>query len=716
MKPSREQPAKTKSVSTAAILDLPRWLLALFLILAVVAAYQPLWHAGFIWDDDVYVTNNPLLTASDGLKQIWFSTNSPSQYFPLTYTTFRIERSIWGLNASGYHWVNILLHAINSLLVWKLLKRLTIPGAWLAAAIFALHPVQVESVAWITEQKNALMCFFFLLTLLSWIEFFEARDERWRWYWLALFLYSLALFSKTTACTLPAAMLLILWLKRHPINWQHILQIAPFMAMGIGMGLLTMWWERHHIGTQGKMFAMTWPERLIVATHAIWFYIGKFFWPINLVFSYPKWEIDAHAITSYGWLLSLTLLGIAIYFLRRHIGRSVEMAMLFFVATLSPILGFIMLYTFHYTFVADHYQYVACIGLIALFAAGIFTIFKNKSILRFFISGILLPTLAVLTFHQCQMYRDEETLWRATIQKNPASWMAYDNLSRILLGKGQLDETIQCEQKALELNPHDEVACDNLGIAYFQKGRTQDALAIYKTAVEINPYFIEGYNGFGNALLQNGQVADAIAIYRKALALNPNSAETLNNLGRVLIDNGRPKEALGYLQRAVQLRPNVAMIQYNFGRALLANGQLESAVAHYKIAVTFQFVPNAGQDFFAADRLQKTSGIPDACQQLAWILATSPIALVRDGNKAVELAQLTGKMVGEENPYVLGTLGAAYAETGQFSKAIESAQHALQLANNQKNKQMAALFESQIKLYQSGLPYRDASLTNAPAQ
>src|SRR5213083_494673 len=204
-------------------------ILALLLVVTAILAYQPAWHGGFIWDDDAYITNNELLTAPDGLRRIWFSLDSPSQYFPLVYSTFRIEHALWGLNPTGYHWVNLLLHAANALLVWRVLARLNVPGAWLAAAIFALHPVQVESVAWITERKNVLMGFFFLLTLLAWTAFVDERTKRpWRFYGLALILYVLALSAKTTACTLPAALLLILWLQKKSINWERILQIAPF--------------------------------------------------------------------------------------------------------------------------------------------------------------------------------------------------------------------------------------------------------------------------------------------------------------------------------------------------------------------------------------------------------------------------------------------------------------------------------------------------------
>ena len=348
------------------------WIWGVFLLAATIVAYQQVWHAGYIWDDDKYVTANPLLTAADGLKRIWFSLDSPSQYFPLVYTSFRFEHALWGLNPAGYHWVNILLHGANALLVWRLLRALRVPGAWLAAALFALHPVQVESVAWITERKNVLMGFFFLLSLLSWVRFVETEaKDGWKFYGAALLFYVLALFSKTTACTIPAALLLILWLRRKPINLARLTQIAPFVVLGVAMGLVSIWWERNHQGTQGAIFSIGPIERILVASHAAWFYLGKLAWPAHLSFSYPRWPIFAADAVSYFWLLLTVVVALLVWFGRRFTGRSVEVALLFFIATLAPVLGFIMLYTFRYSWVADHYQYLACIGPLALVAAGI---------------------------------------------------------------------------------------------------------------------------------------------------------------------------------------------------------------------------------------------------------------------------------------------------------------------------------------------------------
>src|SRR5881227_1814349 len=362
---------------------------AVVLTAVTILAYRPAWHGGFLWDDDDYIVKNELLTAPDGWQRIWFSLDSPSQYFPFTYSTFRIEHALWGLNTTGYHWVNLLLHVGSALLVWAVLARLRVPGAWLAAAIFALHPVQVESVAWITERKNVLMGFFFLLTLLGWIAFVDERTRRrWIFYCLALIFYVLALSAKATACTLPAALFLILWLQNKPITMRRLIQIVPFVILGIGMGLLAVWWERYHQGTSRAVFTFLSPiERVLVASRAVWFYLSKLIWPSRLTFIYPRWDTTPSHFLSYVWLLAGLTLCVAIYFLRRYVGRSVEVAAGFFVATLSPVVGFIMLYTFRYTFVADHYQYLACIGPIAFTSAGVATLAAAFKESRHFIFG-----------------------------------------------------------------------------------------------------------------------------------------------------------------------------------------------------------------------------------------------------------------------------------------------------------------------------------------
>jgi tetratricopeptide (TPR) repeat protein len=509
--------------------------MALGLVVAILAAYHPVWFAGFIWDDDKYVTQNPLLTGQHSLRRIWFSLESPSQYFPLTYTTFLFERALWGLNPAGYHRINLLLHAANALLVWRLLARLRVPGAWLAAAIFALHPVQVETVAWITERKNVLMAFFFLLSVLAWINFIDdnAKTPR-RSYALALLFYALALSAKTTACTLPAALLLILWLKKSPIGWRRLIQVAPFVALGLGMGLVTVWWERHKMGTLRAGLVIGPGERVLIASRALWFYAGKLFWPANLTFSYPRWTISPSDPSAYFWLLATAAAGVVIWRARQWFGRSVEIAALFFAATLTPLLGFIMLVTFRYTFVADHYQYLACIGPIALVSAAIHLGVAHFAVRKPFllpgISVVLLAGLCVLTWRQCGMYANEETLWRATLERNPGSWMAENDLGLALTRKGQNDDAVYHFQKSLQINPDNEKAINNLANALALSGRVPEAIAQFRKAIQIEPRDLEARENLGNVLALSGDVAQAIGQFREALAVKHDDLHALNSL------------------------------------------------------------------------------------------------------------------------------------------------------------------------------------------
>jgi protein O-mannosyl-transferase len=700
-KKARRAGARTGHRYVIAPQDRVDWLWGAFLVAATILAYQSVWQAGYVWDDDVYVTANKLLTAPDGLRRIWFSLDSPSQYFPLVYTTFRIEHALWGMNPAGYHWVNILLHSANALLVWRLLRRLRVPGAWLAAAIFALHPVEVESVAWITERKNVLMGFFFLLALLSGVEFLEEQSRRmWKFYALALIFYALALFSKTTACTLPAALLLILWLKKEPIDWRRLAQIAPFVALGIGMGLVTVWWERYHQGTQGKLFAIGLPERLLAACRALWFYAGKLLWPAELTFSYPRWTISAANPLDYGWLFATATLGVAIYFVRRRVGRSIEVATLFFAATLSPMLGFIMLYTFRFSFVADHYQYLASIGPIALAAACIarLEVFKSgRPWLGATLCAALLLTLGTLTWRQGQTYRSTETLWSDTLDKNPNSWMAHSNLGTALLRLGRVDEAIVHYNKALEIDPNYATGHNNLGNAFLRIGQLEESLAHLQKALAIDPTYPEAHNNLGNTLLQMGRVDEAIAHYNKAVEIDPKYVEAHNNLGAVFLQIGRREESLAHLQKALEIDPENGEAHNNLGNTFLRIGRVDEAIAHYSKALEINPLNVNAQN------------------NMAWLLATSPEARLRNGPKAVELAERADHLAGNQSPVIGATLAAAYAETGRFSDAVKTARRALQLATGQGNRILADAIREQIELYQSGSPSRDNGQTSVPA-
>jgi len=706
----------------------PGWLLVLGLVLATAAAYSPVWRAGFIWDDDIYVTENPLLTAPDGLRRIWFSLESPSQYFPLTYTTFYLERLCWGLNPAGYHGINLLLHAANALLAWRLLARLRLPGAWLAAALFALHPVQVESVAWITERKNVLMGFFFLLSLLAWTRFVdETGRRRWRFYAAALGCYALALAAKTTACTLPAALLLVLWLKRMPIGWRRWAQAGPFVALGIGMGLMTMWWERFHQGTQGALFSIGPLERVLIASRALWFYAGKLLWPAHLTFSYPRWTISASDPATYVWLLAAAALGVVIWRGRRRLGRGVEVAALYFAATLSPVLGFIMLWTFLFSFVADHYQYLACLGPLALAAAGMERGLGRASgripLLKPAGCAALLAALGALTWFQCGQYANAETLWRATLARNPDSWLAHNDLGMVLTAQGKNDAAASQFKMALDLNPDYPEPHNNLALLLSQNGELAEAIAQFRKALDLRPSFPEARNGLGLALIQQGAVPEAIAEYRKALDLRPNFPEAHNNLGLALLQRGAVVEAIAEYRKALDLRPNFPEAHNNLANALIRQEKFAEAVAEYRKALDIS--PNLpqvrnnlglallqqGEAGEAIAQFQKSLEInpaqPQVQNKLALVLATAADASLRNGARAVALAEQANQLTEGGNPLFLYTLAAAYAEAGRYGEAAASARKALAAAEAQKDSALADALQKAIKLYDAGLPTRE---------
>jgi tetratricopeptide (TPR) repeat protein len=669
---------------------------AVVLVAVTILAYRPAWDGGFLWDDDDYIIKNELLTAANGWQRIWFSLDSPSQYFPLTYSTFRIEHALWGLNTTGYHWVNLLLHVGNALLVWAVLARLKVPGSWLAAAIFALHPVQVESVAWITERKNVLMGFFFLLTLLAWVAFVDDRTRRpWIFYCLALISYVLALSAKATACTLPTALFLILWLQRKPITVRRLVQIVPFVVLGIGMGLLAIWWEHYHQGTNRDVFTFLSPiERILVASRAVWFYLSKIFWPSNLTFIYPRWNISPEDLLDYVWVLASIAACVAIYFSRRYVGRGVEVAAAFFVATLSPVLGFIMLFTFRYTFVADHYQYLACIGPIALASAGIVTLSDKFAQYRTVIVGaalLVVAGLGTLTWRQAATYTDIETLWRTTLARNPECWMAHTNLGLALLQKAKIDDAIAHYRSALQMQPDSWDAEYNLGTALMEKGQADEALLHCERAVRMRQTDPDAQVSLGNALIQKGRIDEAIAHYQKAITVQPDHFLARYSLGHALLEKGELDGAIQLCRSALLLRPLDADCHTTLAIALEERGDPAEAIQHYQKAL--DLAPRS---------------IP-TLTNLAWLLATSQDASIRDGAKALELAGQADRLVGGTNTFVLRTLAAAYAENGEFANAIRTARSAIQLARMHGEDSLTADLDQQIALYQLGMPYRESA-------
>jgi hypothetical protein len=394
---------------------LPVWQGGL-IVLLVFLAYLPALRGGFIWDDDAYVTHNPTLHDLGGLQRIWFELGAVPQYYPMVHTTFWLEYHLWGLHPVGYHLINVLLHAAAAIFLWQVLLRLRIRGAWLAAVLFALHPVCVESVAWITERKNVLSAVFYFTAALAFLRFVALEEpdgpNRLRWYWYlgALVLFMAALLSKTVTCTLPAALLLVCWWKKGRVQRGEILPLLPFFALGVGLGLITAWMEKFHVGAQGAEWSLTFADRCLIAGRALWFYAGRLVWPAHLTFIYPRWKIEPEVW--WQWLFPVAAVGVVagLWLARRRIGKGPLVAVLFFAGTLGPALGFVNVYPMRFSFVADHFQYLASVGLITLCAVGLARMPRVMP-------ATLVVLLGALTWQQAGIYRNLETLWRDTLAR-----------------------------------------------------------------------------------------------------------------------------------------------------------------------------------------------------------------------------------------------------------------------------------------------------------
>jgi tetratricopeptide (TPR) repeat protein len=553
-------------------------LLAAALILMTLLVYIPAMQGGFVWDDDAHVTNNPELRSLEGLKRIWLEPGATPQYYPLAFTTFWVEYRLWELNPAGYHMVNVFLHVLSALLLWRLLLLLDVPGAWLMAAVFALHPVHVESVAWVTERKNVLSGFFYFSSALCLIRFFGFGGERgaqprqWYWYGLGLVLFVCALLSKTVTCSLPAAMVLILWWKRGRVNWQELSALAPFFLLGLGLGLATAWLERRHVGAMGPEWELSMIERFLVAGRALWFYAGKLVWPAKLTFTYPRWQINPSVWWQYVYPLGVLLVISVLWGLRSRVGRGPLVAVLFFCGTLFPALGFFDVYPFRYSYVADHFQYLASIGLIVL-TVGVLAqalselpMWPKRAVGA--LALLVLASLAVQTWRQGYIYENIETLWTDTLKKNPGSWQRHHDLATILAWQGRLEEAVSHFSEALRLNPDFADAHTNFANVLSQQGKVEDAKHHYYEALRSNPEHPVAHQNLAGLLVKQGRNEEAISHFTEHLRINPLDADGHYNLGTLLAMQGRLEEAVSHFNVALRINPNHASARRNLDIAL----------------------------------------------------------------------------------------------------------------------------------------------------
>jgi tetratricopeptide (TPR) repeat protein len=567
----------------------PAWLYGCALVVLTVLVYLPSTRCGYIWDDDLWVTNNVLLRSGDGLGRIWTDLESVPEFYPLTLSSFWIDYQMWKLKAAGYHVENVLLHGVVAVLLWRVLKRLDVPGAWLAAAVVAVHPVNVESVTWVTERKNVLSGALYLASVLAFLRLSDGESARFRWRWLiaALLFYALAVLAKTVTVTLPGVLLILLWWKNGRVRWRDVMETAPFFAIGLPLGLLAIWMQKHHTGATGVKFDLSWGQRMIVAGKALWFYLGKIVWPARLTFIYPRWETDARLWWQYvpGVLAAVVIA--ALWMVRKRIGRGAVAAVMVFAVTLFPTLGFFDIYWQIYSFVADHVQYIAMMAMVALLAAGLHRALVEAGGRRAVIgvSALLIVVLSVLTWRQQAAYANAEALWRDTLAKNDRAWMAWNNVGSLLAEQEKWDEAMDCYHRALAIDPNIAGAHLNIGIAYEAQGRVEDAMACYRKALEIWPDYSAAKVNLASIYGQRREYALAESLSREVLAKNPRVTGATSNLATALGGQGRRDQAIEVLRAALTKDPWATTVRLNLAAQLTMAGETGEGLAQCREAL-----------------------------------------------------------------------------------------------------------------------------------
>lgn len=571
-----------ESRRTLCMSRLRTFLLPAGLCAATLLAYFPALRAEFIWNDADYVTA-PGLRSWQGLWRIWSELGATEQYYPFLHSAFWVQHRLWGDAPTGYHLFNVALHALAACLLAGILNRLAIRGAWLAAFVFALHPVAVESVAWISEQKNTLSLVFYLLAAGAYLRF--AVERRPGAYAISTGLFVVALLSKSVTATLPAALLVVFWWQRGRLEWRRdVMPLLPWFVLGAAMGLFSAWVERKYIGADGAEFALHLGERALLAGRIAWFYVGKVLWPAELIFIYPRWTVDAGVAGQWLWSLAvLATLG-GLWRLRRW-NRAPLAAVLFFGGSLFPTLGFFNVYAFLYSFVADHWQYLPSIGLIVLGTAGLTSLLARTPVLtRRGLPVLLVTGLGVLSFHQSRMYADMRTFYRTTLDRNPTAWMAHNNLGNLLREDGKLEEARAHFEAALRVRRNLEKVHNNLGNVLRDQRRPLEAIAHYREALSIRPDYVDALNNLGSLLRQQKQVTEALELLQRAVKLDPKFADAHNNLGVTLRDAGQVEASIAAFEQALRLNGRMAAAHLNLALSCSMLGREKEALEHYQNA------------------------------------------------------------------------------------------------------------------------------------
>jgi protein O-mannosyl-transferase len=674
------------------------------LAVAVSAAYWPALNCDFVQlDDPDYVTSNPNI--QNGLNWpvvAWaFRTGHAANWHPVTWLSHALDVQLFGLNPRGHHATSIAFHLANSILLFLLLNRMT--GAqWRSAAVaglFAVHPLHVESVAWVSERKDLLSTFFWLLTVGAYARYAQQGKAEGAagkvFYGLALLCFAFGLMSKPMVVTLPFVLLLLdywpLGRLAHATRQtmgRLLLEKAPFLLLAIVSSVITFLVQQH-AGFMSPLAKISAGARLDNMPVAYGRYLARTFWPVHLAAFYPHprfwplWQV----------ILSAALLvGVTVWVVRRRRRQPyLAVGWFWFLGMLVPVIGLVQVGN---QSMADRYSYMPIVGIF------IMTVWGAREMLAGWPGGkraaavlglLAIGSCAALTVRQARFWQNTVTLFVHTSEITADNYVAFYTLGRYWQHKGETARAAEYYQKSLQAKPDYALAHNNLGYILLQDGQTGAAVAQFEAALQSQPVYPEACYNLGRAFLTNSQPAEAVACLQKAVAMDPNAAEINYTLGETLLQQGRLDLAGTYLERALAIRPDFAGAHYQLANLLLQQGWVSAAVAHYQRALELR--PDSAP----------------ACNNLAWLLATCPAASFRDGLLAVALAKQAEHITGGRDASILGTLAAAQAEAGAFAEARATARRARQLAAAQTNTALVNMIDIQAQQYGRGLPWRDAT-------
>ncbi len=709
-----------------------RWLGPCLIMLACVISYEPALKGDGLWDDPAHLTAPELRTLT-GLTRIWTDLKATQQYYPVLHTAFWLEHKIWGDAVLGYHLINVVQHAFACCLLALVLQRLRTPRrdeateiaanrtaaarspghpapaepslrtdwfAWGGALLLAVHPVCVESVAWISEQKNTLSTLFYFGAALAWLRFAETRKPF--AYATASLCFLLAVGSKTVTCTLPAALLVVQWWRHGRLDWRRdVVPLLPWFGLAIAAGLGTAWIERNLIGAEGDDYTLTFVQRLLLAGRIVWFYLGSVAWPAGLAFFYARWEVAAAAPGWWPFLVAAVATTIVCWAVRRRT-RGPLAAWLLWVGTLFPALGFFNVFPFAFSYVADHFQYLATFGLIGAAALGIAGWCERaQHPLRHATLGTLGAVLCLvfvtLSRAESRHYQSNLALFSASVATVPGNWMAQRCLgwawSKI---KDREADAIRHYAESLRLNPGSPDTHHDLASVLLRgPDRVAEATALLHRAIELRPHFAEPRVALARLLRdQPDRTDEMIEHLRVAVATKPRYAEAHRMLADALaLLPARQADALAHYQEALRWNDSLVAAHLGLGRlkSRLPGHQAEAAVC-FQQALTLD-PQNTAAHFELANLLAsrpETAAVAE--QHYAALLRLQPAFPAAHFNYANLLARLPGRIrdalphyeaalaLEPDSPDIHGNLGNTYSQLGRTADAVASYRRALALA------------------------------------